>query len=118
MLLWWQADDPGLGSGARDLIARGEPIVSGASFWEVAIKASLGKIAVDVRQVMAVAHSEGMIVLGIGEPHVAAVQDLPHHHRDPFDRLLIAQALIEGLPILTGDTAFRGYAAELIDAIR
>lgn len=91
-------------------------MVSIAGFWEVAIKVSLGRIAVDVRQVIAAAYSDAMVLLPVGESHVAAVQDLPYHHRDPFDRILIAQALAEDLPILTGDTAFRDYSAELIEA--
>lgn len=65
---------------------------------------------------MGAARTDGMARLPVEDVHIAAVQNLPHHHRDPFDRMLIAQAGAEGVPILTGDAAFDAYGLPLIPA--
>ncbi len=109
-LLWWLSDDAALSERARALIAdpANEPLVSVASLWEIAIKQSLGKLVApaDLPETIV---AEGFALLPIGAQHAWRVRALPQHHRDPFDRLLIAQALVEGLPILTGDAAFGAY---------
>jgi PIN domain nuclease of toxin-antitoxin system len=118
VLLWWMADDARLSKGARDLIA--DPGVrllwSAASSWELAIKASLGKVKLPapvddyVGRRLAQQHID---VLPITHAHAAAVELLPPHHRDPFDRILIAQAIQEGLVLVTGDPHVRSYQVEV-----
>jgi PIN domain nuclease of toxin-antitoxin system len=110
VLLWWLADDPGLSADAREFLADGsnEALVSSASVWEIAIKRSLGKLAAP-DELLEVISEEGFIFLGVTPWHAWRVADLPPHHTDPFDRLLAAQALVEGIPIVTGDPAFGPY---------
>lgn len=112
-VLWWLADDPALSSAARDAIAdpANEPLVSAASIWEIAVKRSLGKLDAPDDLLETVVH-EGFSWLPIGAAHAWQVRELPMHHRDPFDRLLAAQALMEGLPVVTADTRFRDYTVE------
>ncbi len=113
-LLWWLADDPALSAAARTSIAdpANEPTVSVASIWEIAIKQSLGKLAApdDLTETIV---DEGFTLLSINAQHAWRVRELPHHHRDPFDRLLIAQAMTERMPIMTSDTSFDSYDVEV-----
>lgn len=90
-------------------------LVSVASIWELSIKQSLGKLvmAADLREYLGRQSFEELPVLG---EHAVAVRDLPMHHRDPFDRMLIAQARCEGLTIVTGDSAFAAYEVPLLGA--
>ncbi len=90
-------------------------LVSVASIWELSIKQSIGKLTVagDLREYLGLQSFTELPVLG---DHAVAVRDLPRHHRDPFDRMLIAQARCEGLTIVTGDSAFAGYDVALLDA--
>lgn len=112
-VLWWLADDPALSRAARDAIAdpANEPLVSAASIWEIAIKRSLGKLDApdDLPETVL---REGFSWLPIGAAHAWQVRALPMHHRDPFDRLLAAQALTEGVAVVTADTRFREYAVD------
>lgn len=87
--------------------------VSVASFWEVAIKSALGKLDAPA-DLPARVEDLGFELLPITSEHAWAVRELPHHHHDPFDRLLIAQAQVERLPILTADPAFAAYDVEAI----
>lgn len=113
-LLWWLADDPALSPPARDAIAdpANEPFVSAASVWEIAIKRSLGKLTApdDLHDRVA---DEGFSWLPITSTHAWQVGELPLHHRDPFDRILVAQALTERLAIITADPHFGQYGVEL-----
>ncbi len=113
-LLWWLTDDPALSAPARDALADpgNEPFVSAASVWEIAIKQSLGKLEApdDLPERIA---DEGFAWLPISPTHAWQVRDLPAHHGDPFDRLLIAQALTERLPIVTADQRFNDYGVEV-----
>lgn len=113
-LLWWLTDDPSLSPAARDAIADPvhEPLVSAASVWEIAIKRSLGKLTApdDLPEQIADA---GFAWLPISDAHAWHVRDLPAHHHDPFDRLLIAQALIERVPVITVDARFGDYGVEV-----
>lgn len=112
--LWWVGNDPRLGATARQLIGEvdNECFVSLASCWELAIKQSLGKITLArpleefVGKHM---NTNGFSLLAIDFRHVARVAKLPFHHRDPFDRLLIGQALEEQMVLLSADVAFDGY---------
>lgn len=110
--LWWTQDDPRLSSAARQTIADSECLLSLASCWEVAIKASLNRIRFDrplgqffTEQLLA----SGISLLPIEFRHAMRVAQLPFHHRDPFDRLLVAQAIEEGLELVSSDSAFDAY---------
>lgn len=83
--------------------------VSEVSFVEVAIKRSLGKLDVDVAELRRHVRAHGMLELPIGVGHADSLQELPLHHRDPFDRILIAQALAEEMTIVTVDRDFAAY---------
>lgn len=113
-LLWFLLDDAKLSGGARSLIVDpgNDPLVSPASYWEIAIKISLGKyiLAEDFAGFMESQLAENdLTVLPITVAHAAVVATLPFHHRDPFDRLLIAQAMVESVPLLSSDPAFDLY---------
>lgn len=117
--LWWLADDPRLEREARELITdrRNLLYLSAASSLEIAIKLSLGKLRLPeppADYVPGRLAAEGMTALPIHHAHALHVATLPHHHRDPFDRLLIAQAQIERLPILTADEQLKAYDVEIL----
>ena len=113
--LWFVLDDSRLSESARTLMMdRGnELLISPASYWELAIKISLGKYQLDedfetfMAQQIA---SNDLVVLPLTVSHAAAVSKLPFIHRDPFDRLLVAQAKVEDVPILSADEVLDGYA--------
>lgn len=113
-LLWWLADDAALSEPARASIAdpANVPVVSVASLWEIAIKQSLGKLdaPADLPEIIV---AEGFTLLPVGAQHAWRVRELPFHHRDPFDRLLIAQAMTERVPILTADASFAVYEVDV-----
>jgi PIN domain nuclease of toxin-antitoxin system len=113
VLLWWLNDDAPLSQTAREVLAdpANEPLVSAASVWEIAIKRSLGKLSAPADLPDRIVE-EGFSWLAITPAHTWQVRDLPTHHRDPFDRLLVAQALTEGLPILTADARFGDYGVD------
>lgn len=115
-LLHGRLDDPRLPAGLRETIAQSETLcISAATVWEVAIKSGLGKLAVPA-DLFTRAASAGAQPLPITWEHAQAVQGLPLHHADPFDRLLIAQAKCEGLALVLVDRKFREYEVDLIDA--
>jgi len=91
-------------------------VLSVASLWEIALKVRAGKLAMPDESDFFVRHAEllGLEILPIHVRHVNRVFELPEHHRDPFDRLLIAQAIVEDLPIVTIDEAFRSYGVKTI----
>lgn len=114
MFLWTVTDSPRLTARARDDIVGAEAVyVSAASIWEIAIKAALGRIEGDVAVIARSIEESGFIELPITAAHAARVSGLPPHHRDPFDRLLVAQALAEPLVLLTADKELAQYS-ELI----
>jgi PIN domain nuclease of toxin-antitoxin system len=112
--LWFVIGSPNLSPAARALIedAANEKLLSVASLWEMAIKSSLGKLTLSAPFDVLLPQQldlNGICLLNITTAHAAVVAALPFHHRDPFDRLLIAQAMVEKLPIVTIDTAFDAY---------
>ena len=117
--LWWITDDQKLSRSARELLTSGrnELFLSVAGLWEVVAKAQIGKLpfpkpsAPYLQQQLA---KSGVRVLPILLDHVFRLEDLPLHHRDPFDRILIAQSLEEGMPILTADPLLKAYSATLL----
>ncbi len=114
-LLWWLDDSPALGQGARTAIMdeRNIVIVSAGVVWEIRIKQALGKLDIDT-SFLEVVRGQGFELLSITADHAYAVGDLPMHHRDPFDRLIIAQALLEGLTVVTRDPLFTKYEVPVI----
>ena len=117
VLIWWLANDMELGPEAKAMIAEPRNViaVSAASTWEISIKRALGKIVVP-EDMDAIVEDEGFIKLPISLFHGEQAGSLPAYHRDPFDRMLIAQAQAEGLEIVTGDAKFAQYCIKCIDA--
>jgi len=113
VLLWTLDDSPKLGTRARELMtARGaECFVSAVSFWEIAIKAALRRrdFRVDVDRLIEACVATGLRLLPFAPAHAVRVARLPAHHADPFDRALIAQALVEPLTLLTRDRKLAPY---------
>jgi PIN domain nuclease of toxin-antitoxin system len=109
--LWWLADDPKLGERARQAIADGSALVhvSAATLWEIAIKQALGKLNVESADLAAEIPANGFVELPITGRHALRAGGLPRHHDDPFDRMLVAQALDEGLTLVTRDPALEAY---------
>lgn len=113
-LLWWLSDDPALSETARELIAEpaAEPLVSAATVWEIAIKRSLGKLQVPDDLPSRITE-EGFAWLPVSADHAWEVRGLPLHHRDPFDRVLIAQARVERVPLVSRDPRFGSYGVDV-----
>ena len=120
VLLWWLTDDARM-SPAVDRLLRDpatDVFVSVASLWEIGIKYANGRLALPkppgafLPDVLAALRFE---VLPISARHVYAVADLPLHHKDPFDRLIVAQARVEGLPVVSEDPWFRVYGVERVE---
>lgn len=117
--LWWITDDPQLSPRVREIISNGENelFLSSASGWEIAIKVRLGRLQLSddlerfIPEQMALNAING---LPIQMSHALRVHGLPAHHRDPFDHLLIAQAQLENLPILTADPQIARYPVKTI----
>ncbi len=112
--IWWRTNDPRIGAPARQAIARTAKVyVSVASAWEVAIKVALGKLRLSENFEAGVEQS-GFDKLGIKFAHAELVARLPLHHGDPFDRMLVAQALVEGLALVTRDERLQAYGVSLV----
>jgi PIN domain nuclease of toxin-antitoxin system len=100
---------------ARRLILEAEAVyVSSASIWEIAIKAKLGKIEADPQRILESVEPSGLQAIPVFARHVVVVASLPLYHTDPFDRLLIAQAISEPLHLLTADPQLRQYSELVI----
>ena len=110
VFLWALQADRRLTAAMRAELSRAEGVyVSAASIWEIAIKASLGKIDGDPDALTAAIEASGFEELPATARHAAAVANLPAHHHDPFDRLLLAQAFTEPMGLMTADTALAAY---------
>ena len=109
LLLWALSAPARLPPAARRLIQGADVYVSAASIWEISIKAALGKLTADPNEVLAALEPAGFLGLPIAGEHAARVASLPPVHRDPFDRLLIAQALVEPMRLLTDDNVLGAY---------
>jgi PIN domain nuclease of toxin-antitoxin system len=121
--LWWFSDEGRLNAEARDLIARGDNSIyfSAASSWEIAIKCSIGKLKLPEtpdRYVPGRLASQGMLGMAVEHAHALRVASLPDLHRDPFDRLLVAQSQVESMALLTADPLIVAYDVETIWAGR
>ena len=116
VVLWELAGTRTVGPRAKEVIlAADELSFSVVSFAEIGVKASIGKLVVpaDLHERII---AGGLQILGLAPDHALSVAELPLHHRDPFDRLLIAQAQHERLTLLTGDARFAAYAVPVVDA--
>ena len=109
LLLWVLGDSARIPASARRMISEAEVYVSASSIWEISIKSALGKLAADPAEVLAALGPAGFLELPVTGEHAAGVSRLPPLHRDPFDRLLVAQALTEPMRLLTTDRALAGY---------
>jgi PIN domain nuclease of toxin-antitoxin system len=119
VVLWWVTDNPQLSQTARDIISNSSNTlyVSIASSWEIIIKAQTGKLPLPepptqfIQSCLAV---NRFVNLPIDLSHVLQVDNLPHHHKDPFDRILIAQAQVEDIPLITVDHLVIQYPVQTI----
>jgi PIN domain nuclease of toxin-antitoxin system len=113
VMLWWLLDDPRLGAETRRLVALSPCVVSVASIWEVAIKHRIGKLDVSPIVFRDQSIAAGADLLPVLDQHVIETAQLPLLHQDPFDRLLIAQARVEGLMAVSSDRQWSGYDVSL-----
>jgi len=115
LAIWWEANHPRLPASTIDLIQnQAESVfVSRASLWEIAIKVSIGRLKIDVAKFASTLEVHGFQWLDIRNEHILAVASLPtfDDHRDPFDRLLVAQSLTEPLLLLTTDAKLGRYGS-------
>ena len=114
VVLWWQTDDRRLGRQARKAIATADIVwVSAVSGWEASIKAAQGRLRLDEKFRILVA-ADDFTELPVSLAHAERLLELPPHHTDPFDRLLVAQALAEKATLVTHDRAIEPYGAPVI----
>lgn len=109
--LWALTDDPKLSAAARKIILDADEVfVSAASIWEASIKVGLGKLDADIDQLVAEIEASGFSELPVKAAHAAMVRSLPDIHRDPFDRILVAQAMAEPLRLISADGHLSKYS--------
>jgi PIN domain nuclease of toxin-antitoxin system len=113
VLLWALLEDPRLSSAQLDAIGTGELYLSAASVWEIGIKRGIGKLDVP-EEIFSIAANAGCRPLPISWIHAETAAALPHHHADPFDRMLIAQARCEGLRLVSSDARMKAYDVALV----
>ena len=111
VLLWWLSDDRKLAKNARDLITNpdNDVLVSSASAWEISIKTTLGRLEIELDNLADAIVRNGFRPLPIGLQHALTAGRLPSLHRDPFDRMLVAQTSVEELRIISHDRVFERY---------
>ncbi len=117
ILLWSLADSKELSKKARKYISESDNVfVSVASLWEIAIKTSLGKleIGVEADELNQIIIDSGFEILTINAEHIAPLHSLPSHHRDPFDRILISQSIVEPLRLITHDQQLSLYGSSIV----
>lgn len=117
VVLWWLADAPELSAGARDAIAERSNVVhvSAVTAWEIVVKRALGKLEIPDRWEQAI-ERERFSTLAVTWRHALRVGELPDIHRDPFDRLLVAQALVEDLTLVSRDAILDRYGIPTLRA--
>lgn len=117
-LLWFMAGSPSLSTRAREIMEDlgNELLISTASLWEIAIKASLGKLPLNEPYETLIPRQLGDLGIRVLQPEIkdfVAITTLPFHHRDPFDRLILAQAIQRNLPIVGRDANFHAYDVQI-----
>lgn len=117
VFLWAIDNSPQLSESARTAIMDGNNVVyvSAATAWEIAIKKAIGKLTIPQGGYLDELRVHRFTPLDISTEHALAVETLPHYHRDPFDRLLIAQAQMEQLTLITRDARIKQYAVPIIE---
>ena len=115
-LLWWLSDDVRLGQAARDLIAEpsNDVLTSVVSLWEVQVKVRAGKLDADLADMLREIEAEAFVLLPVAPAHLLRLGTLPMHHRDPFDHLLMAQALVEDAVFVSDDRHVPRYAVPFL----
>lgn len=118
VLLWWLDDDPRLSRKTRALIAatENEALVSQVSLWETAIKQRIGKLHIGPADILPRLPEFGFGLLDLANSHLLALSHLPHHHGDPFDHLLLAQAYVEKACLISSDKVLQQYGVPCIPA--
>jgi len=111
LLLWSLSQPSKLAVPVRRRIDAAEVYASAASIWEISIKSTLGKLDANPREVLDGIEPAGFGLLAVSGEHAAKVAELPWLHKDPFDRILVAQALVEPMILLTNDEVLQGYGA-------
>ena len=117
ILLWWLMDDPHLSASLRHTITSGsnEILVSSITVAEIEIKKALGKLEAP-RELLTLLDETGFALLPLTGEHAQTLRDLAPHHSDPFDRMLVAQAIVERVPLATADARLAAYEVQLISA--
>jgi len=117
LFIWWLKNDPQLSKKARSYIRDSDIVyISSVSIWELAIKIKLKKLNANIKTLIDAIKSEGFIELPLMAKQTSILMTLPDIHRDPFDRMLIAQAISEPLRLLTSDEALKKYS-ELVEIV-
>jgi len=117
VVLWWLQDNRKLSKRSRARIKAASAVyVSSVTIWETAVKVGKGTLKVDLTALALQIEHDGFLELGISHRHAATVASLPYIHRDPFDRMLVAQAMCESATLLTADRVLAGYS-ELVELI-
>lgn len=114
--LWWLSDDARLGQGVRDLIAdpANDIFVSVVSLWEIQVKVRVGKLDADLQEILDAIEAQAFELLPIHPSHLLRLGSLPSHHKDPFDHLLIAQAIAEAVAFVSEDRHASDYPVQII----
>ena len=115
-LLWWLSDDIQLGRTTRNRIANpaNEILVSIVSLWEIQVKTRIGKLTADMREILGQIETQAFELLPIRPAHLLRLGALPTHHRDPFDHLLIAQAIVEHAILVSEDRRIPHYPVQTL----
>ncbi len=118
-LLWWLSDDDRIGPQARALIADpgNDVLVSVVSLWEIVVKVRVGKLEADIREIEGACDRSGLISIAVRLDHLRVLATLPMHHRDPFDHLLIAQAITEDATFVTDDRHVARYPVRAVSCV-
>ncbi len=116
--IWWDSAPAKLSEAALSLYrdSANQLVLSVTCLWEIQIKRQLGKLDLRLPMAEIVAHQQktnGIALLPIFQEHILALEALPFHHRDPFDRLLVAQALVEGAALVSGDPVLKSYPVDI-----
>ena len=114
LLLWALSQPSKLSAATRKRIVAAEVYVSAASIWEISIKSAMGKLVANPSEVLAGIEPAGFSLLPITGEHAAKVAELPLLHKDPFDRMLVAQASVEPMLLLTDDETLHGYGSFVV----
>jgi PIN domain nuclease of toxin-antitoxin system len=116
-LLWWLTDDIHLGRHARNLIAdpANDVLVSVASLWEIQVKVRVGKLVADMTAILKEIEAQAFELLPISKAHLVHLGTLPAHHKDPFDHLLIAQAIVEEAIFVSDERHIADYAVQAVN---